>query len=190
MNGGQRHPVPGTWSSTLAWLVTRLAPRFPSLAFLEVRYRVKSWTRLESCVEDARAAIDVARAEGAGEIALLGFSMGGAVATLAAGDDAVTTVIGVAPWLPDELDVSALAGRRLAVVHGSLDRAILGIPGVSPELSRRGFDRALAAGATGTYTVVRGGLHGAAVGGDRPRALPRARRFLDGVAAELELFAR
>src|SRR5205085_2059744 len=57
VNGGQAQEVAGTWSASLEWLVQRLAPRFPQLAFAEVRYRVKSWRRLDACIEDARAAI-------------------------------------------------------------------------------------------------------------------------------------
>ena len=82
VNGGQGGEVEGTWSASLEWLVRRLAPRFPRLAFGEVRYRIKSWKRLDWCVEDARAAID---ALGAPRTLLLGFSMGGAVAVQAAG---------------------------------------------------------------------------------------------------------
>jgi hypothetical protein len=57
VNGGQRKHVEGTWSASLEWLVERLAPRFPSLRFAEVRYRVKSWQQLDSCIEDAHEAI-------------------------------------------------------------------------------------------------------------------------------------
>jgi pimeloyl-ACP methyl ester carboxylesterase len=77
VNGGQASEVEGTWSASLEWLVRRLAPQFPGLVFAEVRYRVKSWRRLEACVEDARAAV---RALGEQRTVLLGFSMGGAVA--------------------------------------------------------------------------------------------------------------
>ena len=31
VNGGQAAEVEGTWSASLEWLVTRLAPRFPEL---------------------------------------------------------------------------------------------------------------------------------------------------------------
>ena len=57
VNGGQASPVEGTWSASLEWLVSRLARRFPTLAFSEVRYRVKSWRSLDWCEEDARAAV-------------------------------------------------------------------------------------------------------------------------------------
>src|SRR4051794_41360907 len=77
VNGGQASEVEGTWSASLEWLVGRLAPRFPELAFAEVRYRIKSWKRLDDCVADARAAV---REVGAERTLMLGFSMGGAVA--------------------------------------------------------------------------------------------------------------
>ena len=31
VNGGQSREVPGTWSTSLRWLVARLAPSFPGL---------------------------------------------------------------------------------------------------------------------------------------------------------------
>ena len=84
VNGGSGREVPGTWSATLEWLVRRLAPEFPSISFLEVRYRIKSWKQLGWCIEDCRAAMSLAVEDGAEELALLGFSMGGAVAISAA----------------------------------------------------------------------------------------------------------
>ena len=185
VNGGQAAEVEGTWSASLEWLVERLAPRFPQLRFAEVRYRVKSWRQLDSCIEDARAAIAAA---GGGSVRLLGFSMGGAVAISAADEPAVAGVLGLAPWIPDRLSVDAIHGKRLDVLHGSLDRYLPGIPGVSPVLSRRGFERALDAGATGSYTLLPGALHGVAVRAPwgSPLPLPRARAWLDWVAAQLE----
>jgi len=43
VNGGTARRLPGTWSATSEWLAERLVPRFPAVAFVEVRYRVKSW---------------------------------------------------------------------------------------------------------------------------------------------------
>ncbi len=192
VDGGQRAEVAGTWSATLEWLVRRLAPAFPGLAFIEVRYRIKSWQRLQGCVEDCRAAIELAVADGAREVALLGFSMGGAVAIASADSPAVTTVIGLAPWIPVRLDVSTLDGRRLAVVHGSLDRWLPGIPGVSVKSSLRGLERIRARGVEATHAVVVGGLHGLAVRlpGGAVVPLPRAGRMTRLVATELERFTR
>jgi dienelactone hydrolase len=187
VNGGQARDVEGTWSASVEWLVRRVAPRFPELSFAEVRYRVKSWRRLEWCVADALAAID----EAGGRTLLLGFSLGGAVGISAARHPAVEGVVGLAPWIPDQLDVSPLAGKRLVVVHGSLDRPLPGVPGVSPHLSRRGAERARAAGATTSYTLVAGGVHGLALRAPWGAllTLPRAARWAATVEDELRRFA-
>src|SRR2546423_14190229 len=136
VNGGQGGEVEGTWSASIEWLVRRLAPRFPQLGFAEVKYRIKSWKRLDWCVEDAR---DAVRETGAARALLLGFSMGGAVAIGSADEPGVETVVGLAPWIPDRLSLEPLRGRRLLVIHGMLDRLLPGIPGVRPAGSRRRF---------------------------------------------------
>jgi pimeloyl-ACP methyl ester carboxylesterase len=187
VNGGQRAEVEGTWSASLEWLVRRLAPRFPRLAFGEVRYRIKSWKRLDWCVEDAKAAIEAAAAP---RTLLLGFSMGGAVAVRAADEPSVETVVGLAPWLPERLPLEPLRGRRLRVLHGALDGRLPGIPGVSPASSRRGFERARALGVAGEYTVIPGAVHGIAVRAHwgRPVPLPRAGTWAQLVGDELARF--
>ena len=187
LSGGRAKELPGTWGSTLEWLALQLAPRYPGIRFAEVRYRIRSWRRLDLCVEDARAAIE---ATGPGRKLLVGFSMGGAVAISAADDPRVAGVLGLAPWIPDRLALSPLAGRRLDVLHGSLDRSLPGIPGVSASLSKRGFDRAQALGVEGSYTLIRGGVHGLVVrvGDGRFVELPRARTWTRLVAAQLDAF--
>lgn len=184
LNGGQSAEVEGTWSASLEWLVQRLAPRFPRFVFAEVRYRVKSWRRLESCVEDARAAVHAVAAE---RTFLLGFSMGGAVAISVADEASVERVVGVAPWIPDRLSLEPLRGKRLDVLHGSLDRWLPGVPGVSPASSRRGFERARALGAEGTYELIHGAVHGVALRaiGGWLVPLPRAAAWEERVAAQL-----
>jgi pimeloyl-ACP methyl ester carboxylesterase len=187
VNGGQGSEVPGTWSATLEWLVRRLAPEFPGLRFGEVRCRVKSWKRLDMCIDDARAAIGRLGGE---RTVLLGFSMGGAVSIAAADEPGVQEVIGLAPWIPDELDVSTLRGKHLDVIHGALDRWLPGIPGVSASSSRRGFERALAAGAEGSYTTIPGAVHGLAVRAPSGAVvrLPRAHRWVELVGDALRRF--
>jgi pimeloyl-ACP methyl ester carboxylesterase len=177
VNGGTGRRVPGTWSATSEWLAERLAPRYPEIAFLEVRYRTKSWHELSSCMEDAAAALDAADRP----TILVGFSMGGAVAIGVAADERVEAVLGLAPWIPDRLPLGDLAGKPFDVVHGAWDRWLPGIPGVSPRHSRAGFDRALAVGARGTYTLVQRGLHGVAL-----RALRGGLLTLPGAGAWLE----
>jgi acetyl esterase/lipase len=188
VNGGQSREVDGTWSASVEWLVRAVAPRLPTVAFAEVRYRVKSWRRLESCVEDARAAVFEV---GAPRVALLGFSMGGAVSIAVASEPRVAEVVGLAPWIPDELDVSSLRRKRLTVIHGSLDRWMPGIPGVSAAHSRKGFDRARERGAEGRYVVVPGALHGIALRSPWGKLvpLPKARRWAELVEDELRRFA-
>jgi pimeloyl-ACP methyl ester carboxylesterase len=186
VNGGQAKEVEGTWSASLEWLVCRLAPQFPELGFAEVRYRIKSWRRMDSCVADARAAVHEI---GAPRTLLLGFSMGGAVTVGAADEPTVDTVLGLAPWLPDRLSLEPLRGRRFAVIHGTLDRWLPGIPGVSAASSRRGHDRARSLGAEGDYTLIPGALHGIAYrAGGRALPLPRARIWAQLVGAELARF--
>jgi dienelactone hydrolase len=186
VNGGSARHVPGTWSATSELLTTELSPRFTDLAFAEVRYRVKTWNALDSCMADARAALDlVARPS-----LLVGFSMGGAVSIGVAAHPAATGVLGLAPWIPDRLPLDGLRGKRLDVLHGAWDRYLPGIPGVSAASSRRGFERARALGVEGTYTLIGRGLHGAALrrGSGALVRLPRADAWVEGVAARLELF--
>jgi pimeloyl-ACP methyl ester carboxylesterase len=187
VDGGQRAEVEGTWSASLEWLVQRLAPEFPQLGFAEVRYRIKSWNRLELCVEDARAAI---RETGAPRTLILGFSMGGAVGISAADEPGVEAVVGLAPWIPEQLSLEPLRGRRLIIVHGGLDRPLPGIPGVHARSSRRAFARARELGVEGEYLTIPGALHGLAVRGSRGRTipLPRAGAWAGLVARELERF--
>ena len=66
-------------------------------------------------------------------------------------------------------------------------RSLPGIPGVSPQSSRRGFERAQALGVEGSYALVPGALHGAALRMHWGRAvpLPRAKRWAELVAARL-----
>ncbi|MCS7006740.1 MAG: hypothetical protein NZL88_04200 [Gaiellaceae bacterium] len=184
LNGGRSRPDEGNWGATVEWLVRRLAPRIPEATFAEVRYRVRSWRHLDSCVEDAEAAIAELGAE---RTLLVGFSMGGAVAISAAGAESVEAVVGLAPWIPDRLDLSPLRGRELVVVHGTLDRWLPGIPGVPARLSRRGFDRARALGVEGRYHLVRGALHGVALRrpGGGLLTLPKAERWGELLETEL-----
>ena len=191
VNGGTAAELPGTWSASVEWLVRSLSHRFSGLAFLEVRYRIKSWRRFDECVEDGRAAVEAAREAGADEIALLAFSMGGAVAVRNAGADEVRLVAGVNPWLPPQLELDPLRGRRLAIVHGSLDAPFPGIPGVKPAMSRAACERARELGVDTERTVVPGAFHALALRRRRNGGLltlPGARRYARLVGAELERF--
>jgi pimeloyl-ACP methyl ester carboxylesterase len=188
VNGGRRREVPGDWSATLEWLATRLSPRLPEVAFLEVRYRIKSWQRLGDCIEDCAAALGLAAAQGAKECVLLGFSMGGAVSIASAAHPLVSGVVGLAPWIPKRLDVSGLDGKRLSVIHGSLDGKLpLIAPGVAPAQTLAGVERVRNRGVPVSHTVLSGGVHGIALRFPSGRLipLPRAGRWTGLVEDEL-----
>jgi pimeloyl-ACP methyl ester carboxylesterase len=190
-NGGTARSVPGTWSATSELLARELAPHHEEIAFVEVRYRVKSWHALDSCLADTGAAVGLAEGLGARRTLLVGFSMGGAVSIGVAGRESVSGVLGLAPWIPEQLSLVGLQGKRLDVVHGAWDRWLPGIPGVSPRSSRQGFERARALGVSGTYTLLDRGLYGVAV---RRRSgellpLPRWRAWVEQVHGALRRFA-
>lgn len=186
LNGGSAKPLPGTWSATSELLARELAPHFAQVSFAELRYRVKSWNLLASCVADAEAALALLQRT----TLLVGFSMGGAVSVAVAGHPSVAGVAGLAPWIPERLSLEGLRGKRLDVVHGSWDRYLPGVPGVSASSSRRAFDRARALGIEGSYTLLAGGLHGAALRGRSGRIvrLPRASRWVELVGEQLARF--
>jgi pimeloyl-ACP methyl ester carboxylesterase len=189
LGGGSGAAVPGDWGGSIELLVRRLAPRFPGLRFHEVRYRVKSWNLLEGCIEDARSALDAAADPRGRGTLLIGFSMGGAVAIGAAGHPTVAGVVGLAPWIPARLPIDGLAGRRLAVIQGSLDGWLPGIPGISPASSRAGYERVVAAGVPATYELIRGAVHPIAL--RSPLGLvpmPRAAEWVRRVEDQVERF--
>jgi pimeloyl-ACP methyl ester carboxylesterase len=191
VNGGTARAVPGTWSATSELLADELEQRVPAVTLVEVRYRIKTWNELPSCIADAQAALELAAREGAGSVFLVGFSMGGAVAIAVAEHASVAALLGLAPWIPDRLPVDTVRGKRFDVVHGGWDRYTPLVPGVSPSHSRAGFERVLAAGASGTYTVIPRGLHGCAL--RRPSGglvrLPRWRAWVAHTAAAVEQYA-
>ena len=188
VNGGGRAEVPGTWSSTVEWLVERLAPRFPGLRFGEVRYRIKSWRRLDLCAEDGAAAIASLAPR---RTLMLGFSMGGSVSVRLAAEPSVAAVVGLAPWLPEQLDLSPLEGKRLAIVHGTLDSAAARHPRRDgEELSPRVRARRRRGESTRRTPSYAAGSTAPAVRSPwgRTVALPRARAWLDAIADELARF--
>lgn len=183
VNGGTGPERPGTWSASVERVVRSAAPSLPDVGWAEVRYRVRSWRQIDMCIADARAALDVVAGRGAARIALLGYSMGAIVSCAVAGHDQVGHVIGLAPWLPERVDVSGMRDRHLTVFHGSLDRNLPGIPGVHPDSARQGFERVIAAGATGTYTLIPGGIHPIALRAPWGRliSMPRAGEWAERV---------
>jgi dienelactone hydrolase len=191
VNGGTSRAEPGTWSATSELLAEEVAALRDDVRVAEVRYRLKSWHELPSCIADAHDALDEVARGADGTVLLAGFSMGGAVAVAVAGHPAIGAILGLAPWLPERLSLAPLAGRRFDVVHGAWDRALPGVPGVSAASSRAGFERALRAGAHGIYALIPRGLHGCAV--RRPSGallrLPRWRAWVQLTVEAVDRFA-
>ncbi|MFJ9106996.1 alpha/beta hydrolase [Streptomyces sp. NPDC102283] len=113
------------------------------LAVHVLRYRCRGWNADDAHpAEDAAwAADEVQRRYGDVPVCLAGHGMGGRAALRAAGHGAVTSVLAMAPWLPEQASaepepVKQLAGRRVLIVHGTNDER------TDPELSYRLAERA------------------------------------------------
>jgi dienelactone hydrolase len=131
------------------------AGRDAGLAVWLVRYRYRGWNGPQaSPLPDIGWALDEARRRhGDVPVVLLGHSMGGRAALRMGGDRSVRAVLALAPWLPEGEPVGQLAGRRVLIAHGSLDRV------TSPRASGAFARRAAAAGAEVTWVEVRGDTH-------------------------------
>ncbi|MDQ0794384.1 alpha/beta hydrolase [Streptomyces sp. B1I3] len=115
------------------------------LAVHIVRYRRRGWNADADPAADAEwAADEVVRRYGDVPVCLAGHGMGGRAALRAGGHAAVTSVLAMAPWLPEgpaapepePEPVKHLAGRRVLIVHGTNDAR------TDPELSYRLAERA------------------------------------------------
>lgn len=188
LGGSVARPAAPRWSASMTWLLQRLRRDLPEQAYAELRYRDRSWRALGECMRDAREAL--AALPAGVPVALVGFSMGGGIAIGVAGDTRVRGVIGLAPWVPEQIPMTGLRGKRLAIVHGSRDRYLPLLGGVPPQHSLRVEQRALAAGALTSHTLIAGAVHAIAVGspfGLLP--LPHAGAWAAAVETELRALA-
>ena len=111
------------------WMFDTIAGRLVSggAAVALLRFTVKGWNAAHADepppVTDTRAALARLREEYADlPVVLLGHSMGGRTAVRAADEPNVVGVVGLAPWLPPDDPIQALAGKHLVAAHGSRDR--------------------------------------------------------------------
>jgi alpha-beta hydrolase superfamily lysophospholipase len=158
LHGGAEHGQREVDERSLAyqrtrWMFASISQRLvgAGAAVSLLRFSVKGWnagrTSSPAPVEDVRAALAELRTPYAGlPIVLLGHSMGARAAAQAADEPDVIGVVGLAPWLPADDPVTALAGKHLVAVHGTRDRI------TSPRATRTYVDRA--AGVTASTRLV------------------------------------
>ncbi len=136
----------------IAWGVRRAARG--RLAVYRLLNSSRGWDTTQSPVDDvhwALARID----EMLGErlpVALIGHSLGGRAALLAASRPEVVAAVALAPWVYPEDVAPGIAGTRVLIVHGDRDR--VAAPARAQALARR-----LAAVTDVEFLVVRGGRH-------------------------------
>jgi alpha-beta hydrolase superfamily lysophospholipase len=94
------------------------------LAVFRLLNSVRGWDSRHTPVEDARWALAQLKSRFGTELSalstcLVGHSLGGRAALLAADEQAVVSAVALAPWVyPTEGDLD-LAGRKILIVHGS-----------------------------------------------------------------------
>lgn len=125
------------------------------LLVAQVRYQVRGWNGdAQSPVADVQWALDQLTARFTGvPVALVGHSMGGRAAMYAAGHPGVRAVVGLAPWIETGDPVTPLAGRRVLIAHGALDRT------TSPRSSADYARAAEGLAESMSYVRVQGGRH-------------------------------
>jgi dienelactone hydrolase len=116
----------------------------------------RGWETTHTPVEDARWALG----ELAGQLGsrlpccLVGHSLGGRAALIAAGDSEVRSAVALAPWvLPSDMP-QGMEGKPVLIIHGTRDR--VASPERSEALARR---LSATAGAEVDYVRVEGGSH-------------------------------
>ena len=140
------------WMAPFAWAVRR---RDRTLAAYRLRNRVFGWNGTATDpVPDARWALARLRARHPGApIVVVGHSMGGRVAARIAGDDDVSAVVGLAPWLPAGDPVTTRPGQPVLLLYGDRDRV------TSPQATSAMAQRMRACGADVTYEEMSGDGH-------------------------------
>jgi alpha-beta hydrolase superfamily lysophospholipase len=100
------------------------AGRKQGLAVWSLRNSVRGWNGADMTpLQDARWALEQISSRHPGvPVFLVGHSMGGLTAVCAADHPQVEAVVALAPWLSPGTPVSAVAGRKVLVVHGTIDR--------------------------------------------------------------------
>ena len=106
----------------------QIAKAVPTAAVARLRYRVRGWNGdgVDVLADVAHGLDELRDRFGPVPVVLLGHSLGGRAAVRSAGADQVSGVVALAPWLPDGEPVDQLAGRSLAILHGTRDMTTSG----------------------------------------------------------------
>ncbi len=123
------------------------------LAVVRLLNSYRGWNTSHTPVQDAEWALErVQERYGDLPVGLVGHSLGGRAALLAAGDERVRSVVALNPWLyPDERAVPTSA--RVLVVHGLQDRI------AAPSRSLGYVEQLARDGKSAAYLAVRDGKH-------------------------------
>jgi dienelactone hydrolase len=124
------------------------------LAVFRLLNSARGWDPDRTPVDDVRWALEQLRSRLASELpfCLVGHSLGGRAALLAAGAPAVASAVALAPWVYDTDGDVPVSGRRILIVHGTRDRI------ASPTRSAA-VGRALSRTNRVGYLSVEGGNH-------------------------------
>lgn len=136
-----------------AWTLASESEGALSVAVL--RYAVRGWNgSAASPVVDAREALDQVTARYPGvPVGLLGHSMGGRVAFRLSGDDRVSALVALAPWVERSDVAMGHPGLHTLVMHGTRDRI------TSPRNSKAMAEAMSALGVDVTWRPVEGETH-------------------------------
>ena len=139
------------------------------LAVFRLLNSVRGWDSKHTPVDDARWAMgEVSDRFGTDvKVCLVGHSLGGRAALLAAGEPTVRSAVALAPWVYPGDAPTGLAGREILIVHGSQDR-------IAPPANSAAVARAIARTTSVGYITVAGGKH----------AMLKHHRTFDGLAAQ------
>ena len=113
---------------------------------------VRGWDVSHTPVQDANWAMDQLRSRfGDLPVCLVGHSLGGRAALLAAGSPGVVSVVALAPWVYPQ-EGGDVTGRHILIVHGTKDR-------IASMTNAESVARRLATTGVVSLVRVRGGKH-------------------------------
>lgn len=140
------------------------------LAIFRVLNARRGWEPANSRVEDAIWGLEQALDRVGHELpaCLVGHSLGGRAALMAAAHPAVRSTVALAPWVQETDLITGVDGKRLLFIHGTNDRVarLDRARGLAATLGRQGAEV--------TFIEVNGGTH----------AMLAHRRSFDGLAAQ------